>query len=73
MIVRRDSVSPTVATASGPRRDEENVDDGEHRLERLEDHRHGEQKNRAIDGPVGIFGVRAAHRFANRRPHARLG
>ena len=59
-----------MATASAPRRDdEEDVDDREHRLEhQLEHHRDREQQDRAADRSVGVIAMRPGERFANREP-----
>ena len=55
-------------------RDEEDVDDREHRLEHeLEHHRDRQQHDRAIDRAVGVRAVmRPGERFADRRPQARF-
>ena len=75
MIVSIDSVRPTVATASGPEaRDEEDVDDGEHRFERkLEHHRNRQQDDRAADRTFGVVVVGAGQRFADRLQRLDLG
>jgi hypothetical protein len=51
-------------------RHEEHVDDSEDRFEReFQDHRDGEEQDRAPDVAFGVFAMRAGQCLANRRPH----
>ena len=75
MIVISDSVMPTVATASAPRRPTKKMSaTSEHRLhEHLEHHRDREQHDGAADGRLGVVLVGAANGFADGFPDRRFG